>query len=158
MSGNKPNSADWSLDSPFEEALKALVSGWRETGKCSQSDKALIRALAERIPPYRRAVLLQGFEHELAAPSPRGGPLFERVVHLIQEHPRWTAARLRRELEARGTPVDVKALSNCLHYLVKSGRLIRISRGHYEVAGFGIVTSDELIPPNDIPKGGENED
>lgn len=143
---------------PYEEALSALLADWRASGKCNQSDKVLILALAAKISPARRSVLLQGFERELTTPSSRGGPVFENVIRLIDECPEWTAESLRRKLSERGHPIDAKTLSNCLNYLVKSGRLIRISRGHYAVAGFGVITSDELFPPHDIPKGGENED
>ncbi len=144
-------------EEPYEEALRALLDDWQTSGKCSQSDKALILALATKISPTRRSALLQGFERELAAPSSRGGPVFENVIHLIDERPEWTAASLRQKLSERGQSVDTKTLSNCLNYLVKSRRLTRISRGHYAVAGFGVITSDELLPPHDIQKGGENE-
>ncbi len=143
---------------PYEEALRALLGEWQASGKCSQSDKTLILALATKISPTRRSALLQGYERELTAPSSRGGPVFENVIRLIDKRPDWTAARLRRKLSERGQSVDAKTLSNCLNYLVKSGRLTRISRGHYAVAGFGVITSDELFPPHDLPKGGENED
>jgi hypothetical protein len=144
-------------EEPFEEALVALLDDWRTSGKCTQSDKMLILALAGKITPSRRSALLKGHEQDLTAPSSRGGPVFENVIRLIDERPDWTAASLRRRLSEQGQLVDSKTLSNCLNYLVKSGRLVRISRGHYVVAGFGIITSDEL-PTYDIPQGGENED
>ena len=145
-------------EEPYEEALRALLGDWQTNGKCSQSDKALILALATKISPTRRSALLQGYERELTAPGSRGGPVFENVIRLIDKRPKWTAASLRKKLSQRGQSVDAKTLSNCLNYLVKSGRLTRISRGHYAVAGFGVITSDELLPPHDIQKGGENED
>jgi len=145
-------------EAPYEEALRTLLADWRATGKCNQSDRALILGLAAKISPARRSVLLQNFERELVAPNSRGGVVFENVVRLIDERPEWTAASLRRRLSERGNPVDSKTLSNCLNYLVKSHRLTRISRGHYAVAGFGVIASDELFPENDIQKGGENED
>ena len=52
--------------------------------------------------------------------------------------------------------VDAKALSNCIGYLVKSGRLLRVGRGHYVVAGAGLVTADP-IEQHDIEHGSENE-
>ena len=145
------------LKQPYEAALSALLAEWQESGKCSQSDKALILALAAKISPHRRSMLLQGFERELAAPSSRGGPVFENVIRLIDKQPEWTAASLRLKLRERGHSIDAKTLSNCLNYLVKSGRLTRISRGHYAVSGFGVVTSEELLPQSDIEKGGESE-
>jgi hypothetical protein len=157
MSANDLPRPDEQTTEPFEEALKALLSNWRANGKCSQSDKALILALGGRVPAVRRSALLQDFERELTAPNRRGGPVFENVIRLIDKRPEWTAANLQRKLCERGHPVDAKTLSNCLNYLVKSGRLTRISRGRYAVAGFGIVTSDEVFPLRDIPKGGENE-
>ena len=144
-------------EGPFEEAVRALLNEWQANGKCSQSDKALILALARKISLDRRTALLQGVEQELSTPNPRGGPVYSNVIRLIDERPDWTAARLRRRLSEVGQPVDTKSLSNCLNYLVKSGRLTRISRGHYAVAGFGVVTSD-VLPAYDIEKGGENED
>jgi len=146
-----------SSEDPFEVALLATLADWQATGKCSQSDKTLILALAAKIPPNRRVVLLKGFEQDLTAPNKRGGPVFGNVISLINRRPAWTASSLHRALVEQGDPVDKKILSNCINYLVKSGRLTRISRGHYAVAGFGIVTSDELVPQYDIPKGGENE-
>lgn len=83
----------------------------------------------------------------------RIAPLFT-----LPSGPDWTAASLRRRLCEHGHSIDAKTLGNCLNYLVKSGRLIRISRGQYAVAGFGVITSDELFPSHDMPKGGENED
>lgn len=158
MSENQLSRPTALAEEPYEEAVRALLAAWRAIGKCSQSDKALILGLAAKLSPARRSVLLQGFEQELTAPSSRGGPVFENVIHLIDEHSEWTAASLQRKLAERGHPVDAKTLSNCLNYLVKSGRLTRISRGHYAVTGFGVITSDELFPLHDIPKGGVNED
>ncbi len=158
MSANELLRSNALAEEPYEAALGALLADWRASGKCKQPDKALILALAAKISPHRRSVLLQGFERELASPSSRGGPVFENVIRLIDASPEWTAASLRRKLSERGHPVDAKTLSNCLNYLVKSGRLTRISRGHYAVAGFGVITSDELFPPHDLKKGGENED
>ena len=145
-------------EDPYEEALKTLLADWRASGKCSEPDKALILGLAGKISPLRRSVLLRGFEQALHAPNPRGGATFENVIRLIDERPEWTAASLRRRLSERGHPVDAKTLSNCLNYLVKSRRLNRIGRGHYAVAGFGVIASDNVLCPNDIPKGGEHED
>jgi len=156
----KPQTAnqDRSAEQPFEEALIALLDEWRQSGTCTQSDKTLILALAAKIPLARRAVLLEDFREELAERGSRGGPVFQNVIRLIDERPEWTAESLRRKLKEQGHNIDAKTFSNCLNYLVKSGRLHRISRGHYSVAGFGVVTSDELFKTHDIPKGGENED
>lgn len=159
MSGNDPQHQQPSaLESPYEGALKAALQDWRMSGKINQSDKALILALAAKIPAFRRQALLRDVEKELVTPSGRGSPVFENVIRLIDERPKWTTESLTRRLRNQGHSVDSKALSNCLNYMVKSGRLIRISRGHYAAAGFGIITSDSLIRDHDIAKGGENED
>ena len=67
-------------EEPYEEVLKILLADWRAYGICSQSDRALILALAAKISPARRTVLLQGFERELKRCSSRGGPVFQNVV------------------------------------------------------------------------------
>lgn len=144
-------------EEPFEEAVRALLEDWEESGRCSQSDKALILALAKKISLARRTALLEGRAQDLIAPNPRGGPVYSNVIRLIGERSEWTATALRRRLSEIGERVDAKSVSNCLNYLVKAGRLTRISRGHYAVAGFGVVTSD-VLPTYDVPKGGENED
>ncbi|MCP5364929.1 MAG: type IV toxin-antitoxin system AbiEi family antitoxin domain-containing protein [Hyphomicrobiales bacterium] len=145
-------------ENPYEEALKAAIRDWIAGGKRSQADKALVLALASRVSPERSKKILIGLESELTARTSRGGRVFQNVVNLIDKYPEWTAANLRKELESSGLHVDAKTFTNCIDYLVRAGRLTRISRGHYAVAGFGVVTTDDLFPSYDIPKGGENED
>jgi hypothetical protein len=159
MSANDPQRQLFPMpESPYEAALKAALEEWESSGKISLADRALILTLAAKISPARRHILLHGIEEDLTAPTGRGGPVFENVIRLIDERPEWTGACIRRRLSEQGHPVDSKALSNCLNYMVKSGRLTRISRGRYAVAGFGVIASDQLVPEHDIPRGSENED
>jgi predicted transcriptional regulator of viral defense system len=38
----------------------------------------------------------------------------------------------------KGMAVDQKQINNSLDYLARSGRLKRIGRGRYEIAGYGV--------------------
>jgi hypothetical protein len=158
MSGNAKSPATPSHpDDPFEVALERMVAEWRVNKRLTPNDRALILALAARVSEERRTALLRDIAAELRTPSNRGGPVFEKVIRLVDERPEWKATEIKRTLANRGTPVDTKTLSNSIDYLVKSGRLRRLGRGTYAAPGFGIVTSEELTS-DDIPRGGELED
>ena len=131
----------------MEAALAMAANQWRSGKWRSQADKALILALAARVRPDRRKKILAGIEQEITAPGRRGGDIFDYVVVLIARRPQWSAVEIREELKKRfGNDPGAKACSNCIDYLVKSGRLVRVARGRYFVRGygFGIETSDDL--------------
>lgn len=141
----------------LRETLEAMIDDWRNTGYCSQSDKALIVALSEKIDPTERARVIGEFEHDLLSAGRKGTPVFDNVIDLLKINKNWTSAKFRRELEKKGVHFEYKQLMNCINYLVKTGRLNRISRGHYVVSGIGIVSTDQLAAHDDQSKGSGNE-
>ncbi len=155
MSGNAAQTQHPQDPNPFGRALWAIVVECVAIGRCSQANKALILALAARVPPDERAAALKRVGGLLEAPVSRGGDAFERVVSFIdhQKRSEWTATELADRLGL--TPRQV---ANVTGYLVKAGRFRRLSRGHYlDAAGNLFVTADEL-PQTDIARSSENED
>ena len=77
----------------------------------------------------------------------RGGDTFGNVISLFQRFPNrsWTAPQVQEALRESGVEEeDAKAISNAIAYLAKSGRLQRISRGQYVMAGYNVgVEYDE---------------
>ena len=160
MSGNRPQQNKSDAENPFQVALRAAVAVCLTARKCSQSDKALILALAARLHASEKDEILASLGDLLTKPTNRGGETFESVVDLLDHMNKseWTTAELRRGLEHRGTPVTPRELSNVTNYLVKAGRFRRLARGHYvDGAGQLFVTASELYQ-TDISRGGENED
>lgn len=160
MSGTAQQRLSAQANDPFEAALRAALSGVRDSGRCSQGDKALILALSARLTTICRARYAPDIKHVMAQHPARGTPTFDNVVGLLdrRRQPEWKSGELQAALAGEGLKLDAKALSNITNYLVKSGRFRRLARGHYmDATGLLFVTSDEL-PQGDIAKGSENED
>src|SRR5882724_4538112 len=174
MSGNATKRQSAQIENPYEVALKAAVAEWgvlckpiaisngadlerRETKKAALRN--LILALAARVPQDRRDLFLRDLEFATAPPSMRASATFNNVISLLEHAQRceWKAGEVRKALAERGVVVDAKTLSNVFGYMIKSGRLKRLARGHYQFQGGVLVTSDE-VRTFDIPKGGEMED
>lgn len=173
MSGIAPKRQSTQTENPYEAALRAAVVEWadlckpiaisngadlerRETKKAALRN--LILGLAARVPQDRRDHYLRDLEFATSPPSMRAGATFNNVISLLEHAQRceWKATEVRRALAERGVAVDAKTLSNVFGYMIKTGRLKRLARGHYQFQGGVLVTSDE-VPTFDIPRGGENE-
>lgn len=141
--------------SPYEVALESAASDLermqaeiRDLRKALAIAEAhvreiggLIDRLIQRVPPERRAA----YERRLAplqSPirSGRGTTTYENVIELfVHQPPRtWTAPDVHKELAAKGIPSDPDQIHNVFQYLARKGRLRRISRGRYEVVGYGV--------------------
>ena len=96
---------------------------------CGAGDRRLIRELGKRLAAPARDALMGDFAVELARGGRQGGELFNRVVGFLGEQEEWTVGEIR----GRVAPVSEKALSNCIDYCVRSGRLERVVRGKYRV-------------------------
>jgi hypothetical protein len=108
-----------------------------------------ISLLIPGLHPDEQAEYRQRFEAiRSGGPPQRGGELFGNVIALFKkdQRPEWTVPEAQEALEQNGVTVDdTKALYNVFTYLANTGRLQRVSRGHYAVTGgVGIVTSDEI--------------
>jgi hypothetical protein len=134
-------------EGPFAEALRAVVTECVVGRRCSQADKALILALAARVPGRVKAECLNAVRHLITQPTNRGGQTYGQVVSLLDRLQRreWTANELRRALAREGVNVSAKRMADVTGYLVRVGRFKRLWRGHYlDAAGNLFVTSDDL--------------
>ncbi len=70
------------------------------------------------------------------------------MVKLFEKSPgaEWTAPAVQTALQRNGIQAEPKQIHNVLGYLMREGKLVRVDRGRYHVAGygFGIETGDEL--------------
>jgi hypothetical protein len=74
----------------------------------------------------------------IARPGRGSGAVNDNIIAIVTEKEQVTAADVRNALMHKGMAVDQKQINNSLDYLARSGRLKRIGRGRYEIAGYGV--------------------
>ena len=129
----------------YERAREERDSAEARMGQFADLVDILINGLpAADQPRYRRR-----FDELRSGIAPqRGGELYSNVIALFRRDRRleWTVPEAQTALTQSGIQADSKALYNTFNYLANTGRLQRVSRGHYVVTGYGVgvETSDEL--------------
>ena len=112
-----------------------------------------IASLIDALPAEERAAHIRQLNAATAEDETvtRSGPVYGNVIDLFKKSKRrdWSTADVHRALTERNIETDRKTLGTTLSYLVKSGRIRRIARGHYVVmdgalAWTGIVTDEEI--------------
>lgn len=99
-----------------------------------------IQLVLATIPEPDRGDLAAKFEELKSGAQSRGSAMFGNVVSLFKSDRKraWTVPEVQEELQRSGVSPDPKAVANVVNYLAKTGRLTRISRGQYIVAGVGV--------------------
>jgi hypothetical protein len=133
------------LFSEYERARTERDAAESRLDRFSEVIFLLIEELAEADKAqYRRRF----DELRRAATPQRGGELYSNVIALFKKdlRPEWTIPDAQAVLAQNGVSVDPKALYNAFSYLANTGRLQRVSRGHYIVTGLniGIEYPDEI--------------
>ena len=128
--------------------LQQMALAWE---KRVQGALRVVDTLMNVLPEDRRAVFLErtkGFR--APTPASRGGETYDNVVDLFtrMKRPFWTASDIHNELSNAGKVAEIQQIHNVLNYLMRKGRLKRISRGRYfdTESGAGIETSDKSQP------------
>ncbi len=98
-----------------------------------------IQLLITGLPQENRNEFLRRFDEVRAGTTHRGGEVFGKVIALFKRDLRgeWTVPEIHSALAKGGGSLDLKALSNTITYLAKTGRLRRIARGQYVVTDLG---------------------
>jgi hypothetical protein len=148
-------------EAAIEKAIEEIRSGQRQLHEVKQATLywekrvqdalRVVDTLMNVLPEDRKAVFLErtrGFR----APTPvsRGGETYDNVVDLFtrKKRPFWTASDIHNELSNAGKVAEIQQIHNVLNYLMRKGRLKRVSRGRYFdlESGAGFETSDKLHP------------
>jgi hypothetical protein len=148
-------------EAAIETAIEEIRSGQRQLHELRQATLSwekrvqdalrVVDTLMNVLPEDRRAVFLER-TRPFRPPTPpsRGGETYDNVVDLFtrKKRPFWTASDIHDELSNAGKVAEIQQIHNVLNYLMRKGRLKRISRGRYfdTESGAGIETSDELHP------------
>ena len=107
----------------------------------------LIRAVAAILRDLRRA------RHPVPAePSTesdgRASQARDAILQTLKVEcrPKWTSKEVREALAKQGVGAEPKVVTNCLDYLVRTQRLVRVARGMYHdpEAGVGMVTAEDV--------------
>jgi hypothetical protein len=153
---NTPSPYELALESAIKDAQLAqdLVREQRAAlaaaeGRAHELVK-LAETLLEQIPLDRQSEYrprIAGLQ--LPPRSSRGSTTYENVIDLFTRQPRreWTAPDIQRSLAAKGISAQSEQIQNVIQYLLRKGRLRRVSRGRYFVVGFGIgiETADDIL-------------
>jgi hypothetical protein len=107
----------------------------------------LIRASAA-ILSGRRSARHQSIKTEpIADYDARASEARDAILQTLkaESRPKWTSKEVRAALERQGVEAAPKVVTNCLDYLVRTQRLVRVARGMYRdpEAGVGLVTAEE---------------
>jgi hypothetical protein len=145
----------------IERAIEEIRSGQRQLHEIRQATLywekrvqdalRVVDTLMNVLPEDRRAVFLERTKaFRPPTPSGRGGEIYDNVIDLFarKKRPFWTAADIHNELSNAGKIAEIQQIHNVLYYLMRKGRLKRVSRGRYFdiESGVGIETSDKLHP------------
>jgi hypothetical protein len=145
----------------IEKAIEEIRSGQRQLHELRQATLhwekrvqdavRVVDTLMNVLPENRRAVFLERTRpFRPPTPASRGGETYDNVVDLFtrKKRPFWTASDIHNELSNAGKAAEIQQIHNVLNYLMRKGRLKRVSRGRYfdTQSGSGIQTSDELQP------------
>lgn len=112
--------------------------------------RALIDQLGRYLPSHEFARYQQRL-YALQSPADLGRgttTTYDNVVELFARCPprHWSASEVHKELAAKGIPSDPNQIHNVFQYLARKGRLRRVSRGRYEVRGYGVgIDGDPLV-------------
>lgn len=151
-------------EAALERALDDLLRAQQAAAKAREELQAAdarvleLRQLAKSllsILPEERATKYATLFDQTSEKSPSGGragPVYDNVINLfsVTSQRRWSASEVQAALSSEGRGADAKSVLNVLNYLVRKGRLKRISRGHYYVVDLGIgVQLDGDIPGMD---------
>jgi hypothetical protein len=128
--------------------VRQLATMWE---KRVQAKFQVVDTLINVLPSDRKEVFL-----EKARPfrpttfASRGGETYDNVIDLFTRtrRPFWTASDIHNELSNAGKVAEIQQIHNVLNYLMRRGRLKRISRGRYfdTESGVGIDADDKLHP------------
>lgn len=145
----------------IEKAIQEIKNGQRQLHELKQATLKwekrvqdalrVVDTLMNVLPPDRMAVFLERMRpFRPATPVGRGGETYDNVIDLLtrKKRPFWTASEIHNELTNAGKGVEIQQIHNVLNYLMRRGRLKRITRGRYFdfESGTGIDTSDKLHP------------
>ena len=148
-------------EAAIEKAIEQIQSGQARLHELQQATLTLekrvqdalrvVDTLINVLPPDRKAIFLEKTRpFRPATPAGRGGETYDNVIDLFTRKKRhfWTASDIHNELSNAGKVVEIEKIHNVLNYLMRKGRLKRISRGRYfdTESGVGVETSDELHP------------
>src|SRR5690348_3987254 len=91
-------------ESPFEAALKALLTPCEIASQINREDKALILGLIARLRPELQSPYLARLNALKLAPVNIGGDAYQKVIHLIDHHRQseWKNAEIQKRLEEAG--------------------------------------------------------
>jgi len=148
--------------------LSHLIEGLRLARKDRDEAEARIKTLEadindllESASEKERAELRSILTRNQGVPhiASRFSDIPSNVIWLFAERKQssWTAPEIQKALEEYGQPVDLKSVYNSLHYLAKTGRLQRISRGQYVVRDLGMGVEFE-VPEDGTKRMSEHED
>jgi hypothetical protein len=145
----------------IEKAIQDIKDGQRQLHEVRQSatmwEKRIqgalqvVDTLINVLPPDRKAVFLERARpFRPTTSATRGGETYDNVIDLFTrtKRPFWTASEIHNELSNAGKVAEIQQIHNVLNYLMRKGRLKRISRGRYfdTESGAGIETGDKLHP------------
>jgi hypothetical protein len=124
--------------------LRKVTLAWE---KRVQDALRVVETLLNVLPPDRQAVFLEKTSpYRPATPASRGGETYDNVIDLFTRTKRhfWTASEIHNELSNAGKVAEIQQIHNVLNYLMRRGRLKRVSRGRYfdTESGAGLETSD----------------
>jgi hypothetical protein len=125
------------LFSEYERARAERDAAEARLGRFSE----VIALLIDSLPPADKAEYRRRFEElRQGSPPQRGGEVYGNVIALFKKdiRPEWTIPDAQAALAQNGVSVDPKALYNAFTYLANTGRLQRVSRGHYIVTGLNV--------------------
>jgi hypothetical protein len=145
----------------LEKAIQDIKDGQRQLHEVRQTATMwemriqaklqVVDTLINVLPSDRKEVFL-----EKARPfrpttfASRGGETYDNVVDLFKrkKRPFWTASDIHNELSNAGKVAEIQQIHNVLNYLMRKGRLKRVSRGRYfdTESGVGIETNDKSQP------------
>jgi len=147
---------DTRYEAALEAAYRDLVAlRQRATeGKALPGDDArelqlldLIRASAAILSGMRTAQHLIRKTETVGDIDARASEARDAILQTLksQSRPKWTSKEVRSALERQGVEAAPKVVTNCLDYLVRTQRLIRVARGMYRDPDFGVgmVTAEE---------------
>jgi hypothetical protein len=145
----------------IEKAIEEIRSGQRQLHELKQATLywekrvqdalRVVDTLMNVLPDDRRSVFFERTRpFRPPMPASRGGETYDNVVDLFtrKKLPFWTASDIHNELSNAGKVAEIQQIHNVLNYLMRKGRLKRISRGRYfdTESGAGIETSDKSQP------------
>jgi hypothetical protein len=148
-------------EAAIEKAIEEIRSGQRQLHELKQATVywekrvqdalRVVDILMNVLPQDRRTVFFERTRtFRPATLASRGGETYDNVIDLFtrEKRPFWTASEIHNELTNAGKVAEIQQIHNVLNYLMRKGRLKRISRGRYfdTESGAGIETSDKLHP------------